>query len=251
VPFDDGEDRSVLGLPSVAPRGAWRYGPAEEHIADAYLPTTAKGPTIALVHGGFWRPEYDRLHVRPLASALAAAGHRVVSLEYSRVPGDPDRSLADLRLAIERLGVDPPDGVPNGLPLVIGHSAGGHLVLLLAADQTSRIRAGLALAPVADLGLADELRLDGDAVRAFLGGEPGSRPDMDPAKAPAPGATVTILHGDRDSLVPLSVSQSYCSAVPHGATLVVLPGIGHFELIDPRSGAFAQVLAAIDRTGIE
>jgi pimeloyl-ACP methyl ester carboxylesterase len=135
--------------------------------------------------------------------------------------------------------------------MVIGHSAGGQLVLLLASDQPSRIRAALALAPVADLGLADELRLDGDAVRAYLGCAPVARPDMDPVSGPAPGATVTILHGDRDSLVPLSVSQSYCSAVPNGATLVVLPGIGHFELIDPRSGAFAEVLAAIDRTGIE
>jgi acetyl esterase/lipase len=241
----------VLGLPWVAPRAAWRYGPAEEHIADVYLPTTASGPTIALVHGGFWRPEYDRLHVRPLASALAAAGHPIVSLEYSRIPGDPDRTLADLRLAIDLLGADPPVGVPARPPLVIGHSAGGHLALLLALDQPPRIRAGLALAPVADLGLADELALDGDAVRAFLGGEPGSRPDLDPASGPSPGAPVTILHGDRDSLVPLSVSQAHCSAVPNGAALVVLPGVGHFELIDPRSGAFAQVLAAIDRTGIE
>lgn len=251
MPFDDGEDRSVLGLPAAAPRAAWCYGYGPDQLADVYLPASDSGITVALIHGGFWRPEYDRVHVRPMAAALAEAGHPVVSLEYSRIPGDPDRTLADLVLAIEHLLADPPSGVPRRPPVVVGHSAGGHLALLLAIAQPRRIHAALALAPVADLLLADDLALDGDAVRAFLGEGPRARPDLNPASGLHPSSPVTILHGDRDSLVPVSLSESYRSAAGSVVDLRVLPGFGHFPLVDPRSDAFPQVLAAIGRTGIE
>jgi acetyl esterase/lipase len=55
--------------------------------------------------------------------------------------------------------------------LLVGHSAGGHLALQAAATLAPpHAPAGvLVLAPVADLRRAQALRLDGDAVPAFLG----------------------------------------------------------------------------------
>src|SRR5687767_5756925 len=108
---------------------------------------------VALIHGGFWRPAYDRVHLRPMAAALRDLGWEVVSIEYRRVPGDPDATVSDVRAALSAAAPD----------VIAGHSAGGHLALWAAATMGLK---AVALAPVADLRLAEELNLDGGAVKA-------------------------------------------------------------------------------------
>ena len=244
---DDGEDRRVLSRAARPPDQTWAYGPDPEHIADLYL--SAERPrrsTVLLVHGGFWRPAYDRSHIRPFAAYLADRGHTVVAPEYRRVPGSPDVTLADLRLALTEAAKQPWAG---RAPLqAAGHSAGGHLVLLLAGEDGTPLQSALALAPVADLTLAEALHLDDDAVPAYLGAHAASRPDLDPAQRPAPGIPVAIVHGRDDSIVPLTVSESYVSAHPGDGQprLLELAGVAHFELIDPQSAAIAAVESALD-----
>jgi acetyl esterase/lipase len=235
----DGEDRSVLSRPAREPDRVWQYGPGDEQVADVYLPRRPAARPVALVHGGFWRPEYDRMHLRPMAAALADEGHPVVLPEYARRPGDPDRSLADLRQALAAL---PPEfaSLP---PVLIGHSAGGHLVLMLAADPSLRSDAAIALAPVADLVEAERAQLDDDAVRAFLGGPAWLRPDLDPCRSARPGIRVRIVHGMADAIVPIRLSHAYAAA--QHVPVVGLAATGHFELIDPRSPAWPAVLAEL------
>lgn len=227
------EDRSVLTRAARPPDATWRYGPLADHVADRYEADGGRVPLL-LVHGGFWRPEYDRTHLRPLAVALADRGHPVLSLEYRRVPGDPDAAVADV-LAAEA-------ALPWPEAVVVGHSAGGHLALLLAHR---RRRPCLALAPVADLAHAEASDLDSGGVPDFLGGPAAGRPDLDPARLGPAAAPVTVLHGEVDAPVPVSVSHSYARA--SGARLVLLPGHGHFALIDPTSDAWPALLAELDR----
>jgi acetyl esterase/lipase len=243
------EDRSVLERPSPPPAAQWSYGPDPDQVADVYPAAHPSGAPVVLVHGGFWRPEYDRMHLRPLASDLAGAGHPVLSLEYRRVPGDPGVAVADLLLALDRLRGEPPAGWPSTPSTVIGHSAGGHLALLLAASGNPSIDAVVALAPVADLRQAEQAALDGDAVVAFLGGPASTRPELDPT-AREPAVPVTIVHGDADAIVPIALTQSYSKAHP-SVRVVALPETGHFALVDPRSDAFAQLLSLLAATGIE
>jgi acetyl esterase/lipase len=248
LPSDLGaEDRSILGRAAPAPDQGWSYGSASDQVADVYLPFPTRSPrrTVVLVHGGFWRPAYDRTHLRPLAAALAARGHRVLSLEYRRVPGQPDLATGDVRQAVSAIQADP--GSP-GRPCVIGHSAGGHLALWLAAQPGPAVDV-IALAPVADLAAAERLGLDGDAVRAFLGAEPHARPDLDPVHLAPAGPGVALLHGASDSLVPLSQSRAYAEA-HRGTRLTELPGVGHFELIDPAAQPWPTLLKLLDG-GIE
>lgn len=215
------------------PDATWRYGPGPDHVADHYEGPGGRLP-IVLVHGGFWRPDYDRAHLRPLAAALADRGHPVLSLEYRRVPGDPDATLADLLAAH--------DALPWPDAIVVGHSAGGHLALLLAHHRGRRC---LALAPVADLLHAEELDLDGGAVRDFLGGAAEARADLDPTRLGPLAAPSTLLHGEHDRLVPPALSHSCAEAT--GSRVVLLPGTGHFDVIDPTSDAWAAVLTELDR----
>jgi pimeloyl-ACP methyl ester carboxylesterase len=117
-------------------------------------------------------------------------------------------------------------------------------VLQAAADPRTPPLAGVvALAPVADLRLGEELALDGDAVRAFLGRPAADRPDLDPVRQPAPAAPVTVVHGTDDAIVPLALGRSYVAAHP-SAGLVEVAG-GHFVVIDPRSAAWPELLGAL------
>ncbi len=237
-------------MPSDAPPDrTWQYGPDPDQVADIYLPAASQIPrsTVVVVHGGFWRPVYDRLHVRPLAAALAARGHGVVSLDYRRTPGHPDATTGDVRSAVELLPRARDSlGLADRSVQLVGHSAGGHLVLWLAGEPgvTATV---VALAPVADLVVADSLGLGGGAVTAFLGASASARPDLDPARRTAPHGGISVIHGALDDIVPVSVGASYVSAVAPAARLVLIPDCGHFELIDPTGLAWPVLTGELDR----
>ncbi|MCZ2857586.1 alpha/beta hydrolase [Blastococcus sp. VKM Ac-2987] len=241
------EDRSVLSRPAPGPDLVLRYGAADEHVCDVRLggPRAAGRPLVVLLHGGFWRPEYDRVHVRPMTDALARAGWTTATPEYRRIPGRPDAMVADVRAALREVRrSDVTTAHSDGRLLVAGHSAGGHLALLAAAGAPAGVVGVLALAPVADLEVAAALALDTDAVPAFLGGPAAGRADLDPARLATPDARVHIVHGTGDGIVPAVVSESYRRRHP-AAALTALP-VGHFALIDPSSTAWPVVLGALD-----
>ena len=239
------EDRSVLSR-SVGPADrVLAYGDDPGQIMEVRdgRAGAAQRPLVFIVHGGFWRPDIDLSHARPLAQAIAAAGWTVALAEYARMPGNPAPTFADLTLALTRA----PQIVAlhNGGVILLGHSAGGHLVLWAAAARICPTLAGtLALAPVADLLLAHEMGLGDGAVARFLGCDPVSRPDLDPRQRSAPQTPTTILHGSADTIVPPAISESYVAA--HSlVTLIPVVGAGHFALIDPHSSAWPLVIAQL------
>jgi acetyl esterase/lipase len=235
------EDLSVLTRKAKSPDRTVAYGSGPDQVGDIrYGQRGAQLPLVVLVHGGFWKPQYDRAHAEAMSSALAAAGWTVLTLEYRRIPGQPDATLQDIAAALETL----PATVQrhNGKVLLIGHSAGGHLVLWAAVNcAPAQLQGAVALAPAADLRLADKLHLGDGAVRGFLGTDPAERPDADPVQLPEPAVAVTIVQGGADEVVPPAVAASYCAAFPR-TRLVHLPDGGHFAVIDPLSSAWPIVL---------
>jgi acetyl esterase/lipase len=205
----------------------------------------ATRPLVVVIHGGFWRPDIDRAHARPMAEAIAAAGWTVVLPEYARVMGDPAPTFADL----SRLLSHAPRRVEshNGRVVLVGHSAGGHLALWASAAKICPQLIGtLALAPVADLMLAHRLGLGNGAVLRFLGVDPASRPDLDPGRMSAPLTPITLMHGLDDDPVPVSLSESYVATHP-ATRLTAVAGAGHFALIDPHAFPWSGVLAELAR----
>lgn len=216
--------------------------------------TVAPAPvSVIVVHGGFWRERWTREHAEPQARAFADAGHAVALPEYLRVglpgggwPGTVD----DLRSrCADLLGPDSP--LPPERPVVlVGHSAGGHLAVLMAhalAGRTTRRLAGVvALAGVLDLALAQGLGLGDDAVGDFLGGSGQAPRDADPARLGAPPVPVRLVHGGSDDVVPPEVSRSYARAVGLPAdALRVVDDADHMALITPGTAGFAAAVDAV------
>lgn len=209
------EDRSVFNQVASPSDQKIAYGDLPDQYYETFLNANSERPRVILIHGGFWRPEYDRNHVNPLATALAAAGTSVALIEYRRIPGNPDAMIEDVASAIDHIG--------GGF--LVGHSAGGHLALCMT--EKAGVEKVVALAPVADLGEAELRNLDDGAVVDFLGGTAASRPDLNPVKFSTPVVPVTIVHGELDVRVPIDLNRNY----KHGK-VIELPLIGHFELID-------------------
>ena len=244
---------------------ALRYADHRDGLIDVFLPPGSSSgslPLMVVVHGGFWREEWDRTHLRPLASALAAEGFVVATPEYRRVGGlggwpqtgeDVEAVLAVVRRLVgnaARGRFDP------AAPLVLaGHSAGGHLALW------SGLRAGpsvvdriVALAPVTDLVEAARLGLDDGAAQDLLGGEPCEVPDAYAAADVVrllPGhVPVAVIHGDADQRVPVEMNRRLATelvADPGTAPFrwEELPGVDHFALIEPTSEIWPTVVRAL------
>jgi acetyl esterase/lipase len=248
------DDTDILVRSARPPDRTEVTGPLQTDVYDVWepAPDRARHVTVALVHGGFWREEYDRAHVAPLAEALARDGFHVASLEYPRTgmpgggwPGTGSSVLARLEAVHEDTHL--PDRV-----VVVGHSAGGHLALWLASeDRVPWLTGVVALAPVADLGEVDRLGLSDDAARALLGGTPDELPDAwadaDPARQHLTVPAV-IVTGEFDDIVPGSVADSYVASRAAGEPLrtAVARRADHFDVIDPTTDAYLLVLAEIE-----
>ena len=245
------------------------YGPDPLHVADLRLPTgDGPFPAVVVIHGGYWRRRYTLDHIGHLCAALTALGFVTWSIEYRRV-GDPGggwpgtfhdvaAGAAALVAHADRLGIDP------GRILVTGHSAGGQLASWLGSvgniDPASPIhatplpfRAVVPLAGVLDLVEGARMGLGNGAIRELLGGGPAAVPDRYAAASPAALVPSPIphllIHGEDDTVVPLTISERYRQAARAAGgevTLIPIPGAGHFEIIDPASTAWPRVLHAID-----
>jgi pimeloyl-ACP methyl ester carboxylesterase len=119
-----------------------------------------------------------------------------------------------------------------------GHSAGGHLILWLAAQRAVDMRGVVPLAAVSDLRRAFALQLGSGVVGEFLGGSPDRIPQRYAAASPMQLLPISVrqrvIHGTADTIVPFEMSERFAKA-SHNAKLIALPGAGHFELIDPRA----------------
>ncbi|MBO1753760.1 S9 family peptidase [Allobranchiibius sp. CTAmp26] len=239
---------SVLDRAAAPPDETTAYGEEPDQIYDVRQPTgPPRGVTVIVVHGGFWRPATDRSHTGSEAVAFAQDGFHVVVPEYRRAArGGWPAMRADLRDVVAAVAArtDLPDRV-----VLVGHSAGGHLVAWLAAQpETHGVVGTVALAGCVDLHLVHELGLGAGAAEALMGSTPEKDPagweQADPARLGGPPAPVVAIHGTRDEHVPLSISQSYTAAVP-STRLRVIDGADHFDVIDPQSAAFAIVRAAV------
>jgi acetyl esterase/lipase len=240
------------------------YGSDENQFVDLRLPH-GKGPhALAIaIHGGYWRAKYDLGYMGHLCAALTAKGIATANLEYRLVGnagGGWPGTFADVRSGYQFLTQLSTKNLSNEniskdvrqleidvrRVVVLGHSAGGQLGLCLAAHEPG-VKAVISLSGVVDLQRAYTLHLSNDAVVEFLGGTPAEVADhyreADPMKM-AIAARQWLVHGAADDVVPPVFSRDYASAkqkMKEDARLVEIAGAGHFDVVDPRAGAWKDV----------
>lgn len=223
-----------------APVETVRYGTGPDQLVELRRPVHPRQALVLVLHGGFWRAAYDRQSTTALAVALAREGWTTANVEYRRLgPGAWRQMLDDVLAARDALaGFD--------RAIAVGHSAGGHLALWLAAQGA--VDGAVALGGVCDLAAAARDRLGDSAAQELLGGEPGEAPEAyaaaDPAGRLPLGVPHVLVHGVDDDRVPLAHARAYAARAGGDCRLVEVP-CGHFEVIDPRSVAWVAVAGAV------
>jgi acetyl esterase/lipase len=233
-----------------------RYGPDPEQVANLHRPSREGGPwpVVVVLHGGFWRDRFDRTLMTPLANDLAARGYLAWNVEYRRVGregGGWPGTLEDVAAAVDAL-VDVAQADTSRVA-TLGHSAGGHLALWLAAgDGAVRPRAAVSLAGVSDLVRGSELGLGSGAVEDFLGGAPDEVPERYAEASPAAllplGAAQLLVHGGRDDVVPIELARPYAEAARSAGDHVELledAHADHFDVVDPAHHLWGCVVARL------
>lgn len=251
-----------------APDARIAYGLDPLQFGELRLPAgPGPHPVVILIHGGCWLAEYDLEHVGKLAAALTENGVATWTLEYRRV-GNPGGgwpgTFRDVALGADHLRVLAGEHrLDLSRVIAVGHSAGGHLALWLAArswlprdselfaDEPAELCGVLALAPATDLAYLHALGVCGGVVDRLMGGSPEQFPER-------------YAEGSPKELVPLGVPQililgrhdpdwapaglRYEAAVrAAGADVrrIEAPESGHFEMIDPDSSTWPLVRAAV------
>jgi pimeloyl-ACP methyl ester carboxylesterase len=140
--------------------------------------------------------------------------------------------------------------------VTLGHSAGGHLALWLAARHklpaTAAVRGKsplaiqgvVALAAVSDLALGAQLNLSGGVVQQLMGGDAKARAAEYALASPLAqlplGIPQQLVHGTQDDIVPFAMSAAYATRAKElkdTVQLVPVPHGGHFDVINPRNDA--------------
>ncbi|MDF1748519.1 MAG: alpha/beta hydrolase [Alphaproteobacteria bacterium] len=160
------------------------YGTDTAHKIDLYLPKGIKAPPLHVyIHGGYWQA-LDKKDNGHLCRNLVEEGIAVATLNYPLCPpatiGD---IVTDCRNALAYLYQTAEQNGYNGEWITIsGHSAGGHLVAMLAATHWPQIDPDLPrdlikgtvsisglfdLEPLRHIGLNNALRLTEDDARTL------------------------------------------------------------------------------------
>ncbi|MER6467357.1 alpha/beta hydrolase [Streptomyces collinus] len=283
------EEESAFAHPPVDPDATAAYGDHPDQVIDFYVPRTDTplAPLVVVLHGGAWRAPYDRRHITPFADFLARRGFAVANVEYRRggEPQIPARNTGaeggaapaplagrwpdtfdDVAAALDALPALARELLPcadQRRTVLTGHSAGGHLALWAAArhvlpagapwrlDGPAPLRGVVALAPIADLAVAEKLDVCGNASLQLLGGHDRfaeRQPYADPALLLPTGIATTLVQGRADLDVPQAVAEAYADAAAKAGEVVgltLLADVGHFPLIDPAADACAVVAEEI------
>ena len=252
------DSRSILTRPAPPADHRIAYGKDEFQFGELRLPKGAgPHPVAVVIHGGCWLAQYDLTYMGHLSADLTEAGVAAWSIEYRRIgnagggwPGtfeDAARATDHLRELAKKYPLDLKRVV------AMGHSAGGHLALWLAARKNLPKSSPawsadpLPLGGVVSLAGITDLRKTGTAcdkeVAQLMNGS-ASYNLASPIELLPLKIRYSIVQGDTDPIIPTAMATEFAEAARKkgdDARLVLIEKAGHFDLVDPKSFAWPMV----------
>jgi acetyl esterase/lipase len=258
----------LLGRPRPAPDTTIAYGSDRFQKVDVWLPA-GKGPfpIVLMVHGGCWTTSIaDRRLMNWIADDLRDEGVAVWSIDYrgvDRPGGGYPGTFADAAMASDALLANAAHfDLDAGHIVAVGHSAGGHLALWLAARSKLPISSPLhnaqplPIAHVISLGGLPDLEAVAaspdngcgtDVIAQLVGAPSAAHPDIYadtsvPRLLPI-GVPQDLVNGHEDAIVPMRLATSYVAQAKKAgdaANLHIVPATGHVELVAPETAAWAE-----------
>ncbi len=227
------------------------YGISAEQWYEWYEPNSAVSPkgVVVLVHGGFWRQQHTLVQMHPLTDFFLEQGWAVANVEYRRghCGGDWPHIIEDVNAAFESIRQRASEKQITGPIVGIGHSVGGQLVLLAAAQQDLVI----ALAPVTDVARTAAEDLGESAAMDFFGEALAQTADAASPLHQLPLTTpVLVIHGSTDQRVPIAHSQDFVQALKAEQAQVdfwSISELDHFYIIDPTCSIWPRVVTHLDQ----
>lgn len=232
---------ALTPLPRVVRESGIAYGPEPRHRLDVYRPhrRSRAAPTVLFFYGGSWQWG-DRNDYAFVGRALAGEGFVAVVPDYRTFPPHAFPSfLEDAALALRwaRGNVERWAGDPSRLYLM-GHSAGAHIAVMLAADdrwleavgETRRsVRGAIGLA-----GPYDFLPLRDPKLQALFGPEAGLAATQPINHVNGDEPAMLLLHGDADTTVGVRNSRRLAARIREcGGSVeeIVYRGVGHAGIL--------------------
>jgi acetyl esterase/lipase len=240
------------------------YGSDHLQKVDVWIPAKpGPHPVVLMVHGGCWQTKIaDRTLMDWVAGDLRDAGVAVWNIDYrgvDRAGGGYPGTFADAAAAADALRTHAATyNLDTTTVVAIGHSAGGHLALWLAArprlpaSSPLRTAAPLRIARVISLGGLPDLEAtaaspDNGCGTAGVAQLVGTRPDpyadtSVPRLFPL-GVPQELVNGREDRIIPFRMATDYvarATAAGDRATLHTVPMTGHVELVAPGTAAWAE-----------
>jgi acetyl esterase/lipase len=241
------------------------YGSESLQAGEWFVPEgESTVPAVVLIHGGFWRKQYDRHLEDAVALDLAARGYLVWNIDYRSSTVPWPATLTDVAAGYDHVRRGRfADRVDQDRVAVVGHSAGGHLAAWLAGrhrlppgsvgqhDGIQRPVVAIPQAGVVALAVAAELNLGSGAPQALVGGTPHQHRERyqqaDPIEMLPTGVRTVLIHDRSDDAVPVTQSETYvraATAAGDDSTLAIVAG-DHFSHLDPTSAACARMRDAL------
>ena len=249
------------------------YGPDHMQKVDVWLPAgRGPHPVVLMVHGGCWQTEIaDRSLMNWIADDLRKHGVAVWNIDYrgvDRAGGGYPGTFADVAAAADAMAANARRFHLDPRRLVaVGHSAGGHLALWLAArprlPKTSPLYTAkpLPIPHVISLGGLPNLEATAaspdngcgtEVVAKLVGSRPDPYADTSVPRLLPLGIPQDLVNGREDRIIPFRMATDYVAAAKakgDKATLHTMAQTGHVELIAPETAAWAQtrrlILSAI------
>jgi acetyl esterase/lipase len=244
----------------AAPFRVWAYGDSPDQVGDLRIPTAVAepAPLAVILHGGFWRDEWERDLMDAAAVDLTRRGWITWNVEYRRMGpsgGGWRATLDDARAVVAAIG-DLPAPVDASRIVLLGHSAGAQLALYATArlqQSGADVAPALvaALAPLTDLIAAARDDVGWGSVTDFLG-DPDRQPrrygEASPAARLPIGVPQLLVHGLTDRHVPIVLTRAYkrmARAAGDDVEMIEIPDADHFRMIDPGDPAWTTLMSAL------